>query len=288
MQKLLVKLFYLITILTLFALVALFSFVLYRGFQALSLNLIFGSADPIKALLGQARVFDGIYNAIVGSLFVVCLSIMIALPFGLLSGIYLSSFASKKVKSALGFLYEILASTPSIVIGLFGLSVTIFLHKYYFHHLLPSLIISALSLSILVMPYLVKMTEVSLDSIPKKIKNIGRSLGATPMQNLFLIELPYATKEIFGAIILAMGRAIEDTAVIMMTGAVAMAGIPTSVLQKYEALPFFIYHISSEYTDKSELNQGFGAALILLFTSLALFVLASIFRKLINKKGIIR
>jgi phosphate transport system permease protein len=80
-------------------------------------------------------------------------------------------------------------------------------------------------------------------------------------------------------IILAIGRCAEDTAVIMLTGAVASAGLPRSLFSQYEALPFFIYYISSQYADSEELMQGYGASIVLLFLCALLFVTAYGIRK---------
>jgi len=277
--------FYAITCFTLATLLLFFAFVLYKGLHALSLNLLFDSVPVWDALLGKKRVFDGIFNAIIGSFYVVILASIIALPLGLLSGIYLGTFASPKVRGILGFVYELLSSMPSIVIGLFGLSVTIYLHKNFFDQLFPSLLISALSLAVLIMPYAIKTTQSALQTIPLRIHQIGLNLGATTLQNLFLVELPFVSKELLGGVILSMGRAVEDTAVIMMTGAVAMAGIPSSLLQKYEALPFLIYHVSLEYTNQAELSSGFGAAILLLGVSLFLFSVATVLRKWVAKRS---
>ncbi len=134
------------------------------------------------------------------------------------------------------------------------------------------------------MPYSIKMTHLALMAVPKELGNIGLRLGITRLQNLFYVQLPLASKAILSGVILSIGRAVEDTAVIMMTGAVAMAGIPTSVLQKYEALPFFIYHISSEYANKEQLNQGFGASVVLLILSLMLFLGAILLQRVISKR----
>ncbi len=206
------------------------------------------------------------------------------LPLGFLTGMYLFLYASRRTQNIFGFFWDILSSIPSLVIGLFGLSITIFLHKHHFASLYPSLLISALSLAVLVMPYSIKMTHLALMAVPKELGNIGLRLGITRLQNLFYVQLPLASKAILSGVILSIGRAVEDTAVIMMTGAVAMAGIPTSVLQKYEALPFFIYHISSEYANKEQLNQGFGASVVLLILSLMLFLGAILLQRVISKR----
>lgn len=277
--------FYLFALIALACLALFFGFIVYKGVSALSLKLIFDDTPVWSALLFKERVFDGIFNAMVGSFLVVSLAMVFALPLGFLTGVYLYLYATQRTRAVLGFLCDILSSIPSIVVGLFGLSITIFLHKNHFGSLYPSLLISALALSVLVIPYIIKMTDLALMGIPKSLSDIGLRLGATRLQNLFHVQLPLASKEILSGIILAIGRAVEDTAVIMMTGAVAMAGIPSSWLQKYEALPFFIYHISSEYTNKEQLNQGFGAAIVLLVLSLFLFWMAMYLHKMISKRS---
>lgn len=284
-KKLLISLFYLIVCFSLIILAIFFAFVFYKGFGAFSLKIIFDDVGFVDAILGNKRVFDGIFPAIVGSVLVSVLAVLIALPIGFLSGVFIAIFASKKLKNTFSFSYEMLAFTPSIVIGLFGLSITIFLHKY-FDSLYTCLLISALSLAILVIPYIVKMSENALYQIPNNIKSSALNLGATKRQNLFFVQLPYISKELLSGIILSIGRAIEDTAVIMMTGAVAMAGIPKSIFEKYEAIPFFIYYISSAYQDIDELNKGYVAAMILLFSSFALFIIAFLIQKYTAKRRI--
>jgi len=279
-KKGIISIFYFSFFITLTLLFIFLGYVFYKGFANFSLNIIFDEANPIRAIIGKERVFDGIFNAIVGSVLVSSLATLLALPFGFLSGVYIASFAPRRIKSLLSFSYELLASIPSIVIGLFGLSITIYLHKNFFGNLYTSLLISALSLAVLILPYIVKMSEQAISNIPNQIKNSALNLGATRYENLFLIKLPYISKDLFGGVVLAIGRAVEDTAVIMLTGAVAMAGIPNSLLSKYEAIPFFIYYISSEYQDMFELNKGYVAAMVLLFVSIALFLFAFLIQKL--------
>ena len=79
--------------------------------------------------------------------------------------------------------------------------------------------------------------------------------------------IPAASPGILGGVILAMGRAVEDTAVIMLTGAVANAGLPSGLTAKFEALPFRIYYTAAQYADQDELARAFGTALVLLALS---------------------
>ncbi len=91
--------------------------------------------------------------------------------------------------------------------------------------------------------------------------------------------IPYNLSSIISGIILAIGRCAEDTAVIMLTGVVAMAGIPYSLLSQYEALPFYIFYISSDYNSQEELMKGFGASIILLAICVFLFTLSNILKR---------
>lgn len=286
MRKFIIFCFYAVLFFTLLTLFIFFAFLFYKGFGNFSLEIIFSNTKIFDAILGNARVFDGIFNAIVGSILVSSLAVIFALPIGFLSAVFIAIFAPKRVKNFLSFSYELLASIPSIVIGLFGLSITIYLHKAFFDDLYTCLLISSISLAILITPYVVKMCEDALNKLPNSIKNCALNLGATKYQNLFFVQLPYIKKELFSSIALSIARAVEDTSVIMLTGAVAMAGIPNSLLAKYEALPFFIFYISSEYQDIYELNKAYVAALVLLFVSITLFIFAFFIQKLALKGGV--
>lgn len=258
---------------------SLIFFVLYKGFSSISLELIFGDTKPLNAILLKEQVFEGIFPAIMGTLMLIVLSLSFSFVFGFASGIYLSIYAKGFWKQFIIFCFELLASVPSILIGLFFLLISIYLYDEFGANFMPSLLLASLALGVLVMPYLVQNTKICLDNIPKKIKNLGVNLGLTPTQNLFKILLPYASKELLSGIFLSLGRACEDTSVIMLTGAVASAGIISSVFDKFEALPFYIYYISSNYADESELSRAFGASLILLLIALSLFIITKLIQK---------
>ena len=143
--------------------------------------------------------------------------------------------------------------------------------------------IAALSLSFLVLPYLIRSTQTALESLPRHIRIIAPALGASRLQNILRVLIPGALNGIVSGVILSIGRCAEDTAVIMLTGAVAMAGVPRSLLAKFEALPFYIYYISSQYMDQHELLKGYGAAIILLVLCTVLFALSLVIRTVMRK-----
>jgi phosphate transport system permease protein len=257
----------------------LLGYLFVKGYESVNLSLIFGEASPLRAILLQERVFDGLFPAIAGTFVLVILSIAWAIPVGMATGIYLSEYAGSRVKRVLDALFDVLAGIPSIVIGLFGFSFAVFLHKHYSDRIGPCLLISSIALSILVLPYIIRTTQGALQGIPQDIRLTALALGATRFQNIFLVLIPQSLAGIMSGIILAIGRCAEDTAVIMLTGAVASAGLPRSLFSQYEALPFYIYYIASQYANPDELMSGYGASIILLLLCAGLFSVAYGIRK---------
>ncbi len=257
----------------------LLGYLFVKGHQAVDLSLIFGDASPLRAILLQERVFSGLFPAIVGTLVLVLLSVIWAIPVGMATGIYLAEYASPRAKRVLDAFFDVLSGIPSIVIGLFGFAFAVFLHKHYSDRIGPCLLISSIALSFLVLPYIIRTTQAALEGIPREIRLTALALGATKFQNIFLVLIPKSLAGIMSGIILAIGRCAEDTAVIMLTGAVASTGLPRSLFTQYEALPFYIYTISSQYTDRAELMQGYGASIILLLLCAVLFSVAYGIRK---------
>ncbi len=262
------------SLLLLTSVLVLLGYLFYRGGGTIGSRLLFGDVSPLDALLLRRPVFDGLYSAVAGTFALVLLAVGIAIPVGLAAGIYMSEYASGRVKLLLTLLFDVLAGIPSIVIGLAGFSLTIVLHRMLPGRIGPCLIISALSLSFLILPYLIRGTQTALESVPFELRRTAPAMGATPLQNIFYVLLPNRLQDILSGVILAIGRAAEDTAVIMLTGVVVSAGMPRSLFEQFEALPFYIYYISSQYTDPAELQMGFGAAILLLTICSFLFVCA--------------
>jgi phosphate transport system permease protein len=266
--------------LTLLALIScVVGYLAYKGYRTLGLELIFANVPPIKAILLQERVFDGLFPAIAGSLLLILLSIVWAVPLGVATGIYLAEYASRRWKAVLDILFDILAGIPSIVVGLFGFAIAIFLHRHFSGRIQPCLLVSSLALAFLVLPYIIRTTQVALEGLSPSVRLTAPALGATRLQNILHVLVPKSLSGIVSGIILAIGRCAEDTAVIMLTGVVATAGVPTSILSRYEALPFYIYYISSQYTSPDELSRGYGASLILLALCVLLFAAALLIRR---------
>lgn len=259
-----------------------------KGSEQLSLSLIFGDVGAFDALLIKKHVLDGLFPAIVGTILLVILTICFAIPVGIGAGIYLAEYADYHTKRVVNIFFDTLSAIPSIVIGLFGLSLIIFINKYLHTRIYTGLIISSLSLAVLVLPYIVRSTELALEGIPLSTRIAALSLGATKIQNILYVLLPKSLPGILSGVLLSVGRCASDVAVIMLTGAVANAGVPRSIFDNYEALPFFIFYISSEYRNNAELMNGYSASLILLIICIFLFIISTIMGKSISKLSLIR
>jgi len=254
----------------LFALAAILGLLVYRSWGHLNLQLFFGDVSPLEAVSGRRPVWDGIWPACVGTLSLVGLTMLFVLPPGLGCGIYLAEYAGPGQRKYLGALMDMAAGVPSIVMGLFGFTLIVMLRRF-----LPGantcLLLAAFCLSLLVLPVLVSATREAVTAVPGELRLSMAALGFSKVQTIRLAVLPTASRGILGGIILSLGRAAEDAAVIMLTGAVANAGFFKGLWAKFQALPFTIYYTAAQYQTRAELDRGFGAALILLIMSAALF-----------------
>jgi phosphate transport system permease protein len=266
------------------AVLLLLGFLLRRGLGTVEARLFFGGADPLRALLGQAPVWDGIWPACLGTLGLLGLASGLAIPVGIAGGVYLSEYASGRPRQAFGFCVDLLASIPSVVMGLFGFTLILFLRRTVLPQATTCLLLAASCLALLVLPYLVSATRTSLEGLPGQIRLIGPSLGLTRWQSVRHVLLPAASRPILGGVVLAVGRAAEDTAVILLTGVVASGGAPGGLLGKFEALPFTIYYLAAQHQTPQELDRGFGAALVLLGLTGTLFIGAHILHASLERK----
>jgi phosphate transport system permease protein len=203
------------------ALSAILGYVILKGAGTLDPKLFFGDTAPLDALMLKRQVFDGLFPAIVGTLCLVVLAVVLAVPLGLATGIYLAEYAGRFAKKIFNLFFDILAGVPSIVVGLFGFALAVFLHRHVSREIGPCLLISGISLALLVLPYIIRTTQTSLEGLPVDIRLTALALGATRLQNIRHVLLPRSLSGIMTGVILAVGRCAEDTAVIPLTGAVA-------------------------------------------------------------------
>lgn len=263
---------------------SLIIFLFVRGFPAINLNLFFGNTKPLDAIFALKPVWDGIWPAAAGTLSLLFLTMILVIIPGISSGVYLACFASQREREYIGECVDILAGIPSIVMGLFGLELIILLRKTFLPKGTTCLLLAAFCLAVLVLPTLITATRSSIEALPNHLTITANALGMSKSQTVKYLLIPSAATGILGGVILSMGRAMEDTAVIMLTGAVANAGLPAGLGSKFEALPFKIYYTAAQYTSQEELTKGFGTALLLLLLSWAVILTAKIFQKKLSNK----
>lgn len=269
---------------TLLAVSLLLVFLMSHGMPGIDAALFFGDTPWLDAILARKPIFGGIWPALVGTFSLVFLASVFSIPLGIASGIYLAEYASDRRHSLLDFMVDLLSGTPSIVMGLFGFTVILALRKTFLPGARTGLLLAGLCIGLLVLPYVIRTTESALEGIPDHLRLLGPSLGLTRWQNISKVLLPLAGRGILSGGILAVGRAAEDTAVILLTGVVAHAGIPGSLADKFEALPFRIYYLAAEHRSPQELEQGFATALVLLFLTGVLFLTAVLLQRSVERR----
>ena len=261
---------YAAALLVLSAFSLLFGFLLLKGLPMLNLRLFFGDTSAYDAVIRLRPVWDGIWPAFAGTFYLLALTMAMALVPGIGCGVFLARFAEGRTRELLSLAVDLLAGVPSIVMGLFGFVLILFMRRTFAPEATSCVMLAAFCLALLVLPSVVVTTRGALESLPVKLAESGRALGFSEKQLLRHLLLPAAAEGILGGVMLAMGRAAEDTAVIMLTGVVINSGLPAGLASKFEALPFLIYYTAAQYTDEAELTRGFGAALVLLLLSSSL------------------
>ncbi|MDY0340069.1 MAG: ABC transporter permease subunit [Coriobacteriia bacterium] len=265
--------------------VALVAFLVYRSASVLDLQLFFGDVAWPDAVFGGARVLHGIWPAIAGTLILIAASSAVAIPLGIAAGVFISEYASGRFRATITFLVDVLAGTPSIIMGLFGFSMILLLRQTIAPDAGTGLLVAAVCLALLVLPYMIRATQNALEGLPAEMRLLGASMGMSHSQSVLRILIPAASRGILSGAVLSLGRAAEDTAVIMLTGAVATAGGrgPQSLTDKFEALPFKIFVIAAEHNTAEELSVGFASALVLLVLTASLFSLTFILQRSLER-----
>ena len=219
---------------------------------------------------------NGIRDIIVGTLAMVGLTLVIAVPIGVLAAIYMGEYAKKgKVLTTIRFCVESLAGIPSILYGLFGY--TFFAIQLAFGF---SLLSSALTLAIMVLPVISRSTEEALFTVPDSYREGSLALGASKLTTLFRVILPSAIPGILSAIILSMGRVMGETAAVYYTAG-TMARVPSSVFSSTRSLAVHLYLLVKEGLESGD---AFATATILIVIVVGLNALANFIAKRLSRK----
>jgi len=257
------------------ALAVIIYFILSRGWRAISWEFI--SQAPKDSMTA-----GGILPCIVGTMILCLVTILVALPIGVASAIYLNEYASQgKLVRVVRLGINNLAGVPSIVFGLFGLAFFCIVLK-----LGVSVASGGLTLGIMTLPVIIGASEEALKSVPNTFREASLAMGATKWQTIRRVVLPVAFPGIITGSILGISRAAGETAPIMYTGAVFFTpDLPTSILDEVMALPYHIYVLATAGTQiEATRHLQYGTALVLIALVFGMNLAAIILRSKMRKK----
>ena len=244
---------------------SIFVLIIFEGVKSFSVS--FFTQSPRSGMTA-----GGILPAILGSLEVLGLSLLIAFPLGLLTGIYLAEYGNRgRLIRLIGLAITALSGIPSVVYGLFGFSLFCIFLGFR-----TSLLAGSLTLSLMALPVIACTVKEALIAVPDDIRESAFALGARKTEVIFRVLLPYARTRIITATLLGCGRIIGETAPILLTGAVFFAtNLPQSVLDPVMTLPTHIYYLTAAYGENVQwMAKGSSAFLLIL----VLFIYSIAFR----------
>lgn len=205
----------------------------------------------------------GILPFILTSVYGTAGAILIGVPIGFFTAVYLSKVANKKVRAIIEAAVNLLAGIPSVVYGLVGMLVLVPSIREIFH--VPdgaSLLAAIIVLSIMILPNIIKVSITALDAVPKEYEDASLALGATPTETYFKVSVPAAKSGIAAAVVLGVGRAIGEAMAVMM-----VAGNVANMPSLFESVRFLTTAVASEmaYSSPGSLQRNalFSIALVL-------------------------
>jgi len=203
----------------------------------------------------------GILPFILTSVYGTCGAILLGVPVGFLTAVFLSKMAPKKLRTVMESAVSLLAGIPSVVYGLVGMLVLVPGIRKLFH--VPdgaSLLAAIIVLAIMILPSIIKVSVNALDAVPKEYEDASLALGATPVETWFRVSAPAAKSGIAAAVVLGVGRAIGEAMAVMM-----VSGNAPNMPSLFESVRFLTTAVASEMSYASGLQRQalFSIALVL-------------------------
>jgi phosphate transport system permease protein len=218
----------------------------------------------------------GIFPAIVGTLFLVVLALVFATPLGLGTAIFLTEYTKEsKLTKIIRFGVESLAGIPSIIYGLFGF--IFFVNKL---NMGWSLLAGALTMTIMILPTIIRTSEEAIKSVPKNYRMVSYSLGATRWETTTKVVLPAAAPGILTGIMLSVGRTVGETAAVIFTMGSSLR-LPTSMMESGRTMAVHFYILAREGIS---MEKAYATALVLVMSILAINIAAYYFMNKVMKK----
>ena len=248
-------------------------YIILKGVPAISWEfLVTSPTDGMRA--------GGIFPAIVGSVLLTIGTIAVSVPFGILTGIFLVEYSKDNIiRRVINLTIVNLAGIPSIIYGLFGMSLFVIFLQFG-----SSILSGALTLGIMCLPVIITATREALLAIPKDLREASLALGATKWETTWKIILPTALPGILTGIILSISRAAGETAPIMFTvAAFYLPFLPMSVWDQVMALPYHLYVIATQVPNMPE-NIMNGTVFVIVVLTVGFNLLGAFLRKKFSRK----
>ncbi len=238
------------------------------------------SWDFLTKLPSRKPENSGIFTALMGSIWILLLTTIIAFPIGVAAGIYLEEYSKKnRLSGILEINISNLAGVPSIIYGLLGLEVFVRIMG-----LGPSVLAGSLTLSLLILPIVIVATRESIKAVPSSIKDASYALGASKWQTIWYQILPASGGGILTGVILALSRAVGETAPLIVVGALAYVPFaPQGPLDEFSVLPIQIFNWISR-PQAGFIENAAAAIIILLAITFVMNGIAVYFRNKWQKK----
>jgi phosphate transport system permease protein len=258
---------YLSTILTAGTLLCLVIYILVKGIPHLSVDLFSFNYTSENVSL---------FPALINTITITLLSLLIAIPLGIFSALYLVEYAKRgnKIVGVVRITAETLAGIPSIVYGLFGFLLFVITLGFGY-----SLLAGALTLAIMILPVIMRTTEEALISVPDSYREGSFGLGAGKLRTIFKIVLPSAMPGILAGIVLSVGRIVGETAALIYTAG-SVAQIPDNLMGSGRTLSIHLYAL---WTEGLNTKQSYATAVVLLIIVIGLNALSAFVAKRLRK-----
>lgn len=274
-QKFAFGFFTLLSYLVVAILFLILGFIIIKGGSVISWDFLTKAPE-------EGMTKGGIFPAIVGTFYLIVGSSIISFPIGIMSGIYMNEYATNgKVVRFIRIMTNNLSGVPSVVFGLFGMS--LFVNALGWG---DSIIAGSFTLALMSLPLIIRTTEEALKSIDDSFRHGSLALGATKLQTIRRVVLPMAFPNIITGLILSVGRVSGETAPILFTvAAYFLPQLPGSIFDQCMALPYHLYVISTSGTDiEASRGMAYGTALVLIAIVLVVNLLANLLRNYFAKK----
>lgn len=263
-------------VITVIVLVGIIGYILVKGVPYLSWGFISTAYSETNSAL------KGILPMIINTVYIVVITLLISVPIGISSAIYLTQYARQgRLVKAIRFTTEVLSGIPSIIFGLFGYTVFCILFR-----LQTSILAGCLTMSICILPTVIRTTEESLLSVPESYKEGAMALGAGKLRVVLGIVLPCAMPGVLTAVILAMGRIVGESAALLFTSGLSYnmpRGFWQQIFSSGRTLTLHLYQTAREASTPDAMNIAYATAAVLLILVFLLNRLAGLLSRSLRK-----